>query len=199
RDFGIILACLARRGYKVEWRVANAADFGFPQRRRRVFILAQRLEDNLRVLPLKLEKTLLARALPFGKHLTRVAGFELPTNMDEAAALFVRGEESPFRNAGIYLHGQVLTADVTAKQMSALTLRDVISNTSDVPEHFFLESSEIPKWQKLKDAKKEPRRHQKSGTEYVYAEGRLPFPDPLDAPARTILTGEGGSSPSRFK
>ena len=25
------------------------------------------------------------------------------------------------------------------------------------------------------------------------------FPDPLDKPSRTIITGEGGSSPSRFK
>ncbi len=25
------------------------------------------------------------------------------------------------------------------------------------------------------------------------------FPDPLDKPSRTIITGEGGASPSRFK
>lgn len=27
----------------------------------------------------------------------------------------------------------------------------------------------------------------------------MAFPDPLDKPSRTILTGEGGTSPSRFK
>ena len=27
----------------------------------------------------------------------------------------------------------------------------------------------------------------------------MAFPDSLDSPARTILTGEGGSTPSRFK
>ena len=27
----------------------------------------------------------------------------------------------------------------------------------------------------------------------------MPFPDPVDRPSRTILTAEGGSSPSRFK
>ncbi len=27
----------------------------------------------------------------------------------------------------------------------------------------------------------------------------MPFPDPLERPSRTIVTGEGGSSPSRFK
>ena len=41
RDFAIILACLSDLGYQVEWRVVNAADYGFPQRRRRVFIVGR--------------------------------------------------------------------------------------------------------------------------------------------------------------
>lgn len=40
RDFGIILACLRDEGYTVEWRIINAADYGFQQRRRRTFIFA---------------------------------------------------------------------------------------------------------------------------------------------------------------
>jgi DNA (cytosine-5)-methyltransferase 1 len=32
-----------------------------------------------------------------------------------------------------------------------------------------------------------------------YSEGGMIFPDPLDKPSRTIITGEGGKSPSRFK
>ena len=36
RDFAIILWSLSELGYRVEWRVVNAADYGFPQRRRRV-------------------------------------------------------------------------------------------------------------------------------------------------------------------
>src|SRR5690606_22685049 len=39
RDFAVMLASLADLGYAVEWRVINAADYGMPQRRRRVFIL----------------------------------------------------------------------------------------------------------------------------------------------------------------
>ena len=42
RDFGIMLAALNNLGYGVEWRVINAADYGFTQRRRRVFIYAFR-------------------------------------------------------------------------------------------------------------------------------------------------------------
>ena len=42
RDFGVMLACFHELGYSVEWRVINAADYGFAQRRRRVFIFAFR-------------------------------------------------------------------------------------------------------------------------------------------------------------
>ena len=37
-----------------------------------------------------------------------------------------------------------------------------------------------------------------NGHEYFYTEGGIAFPD-VDQPSRTILTGEGGSTPSRFK
>ena len=40
RDFAIILACFRDLGYSVEWRVINAAEYGFQQRRRRTFIFA---------------------------------------------------------------------------------------------------------------------------------------------------------------
>jgi DNA (cytosine-5)-methyltransferase 1 len=40
RDFAVMLASLDELDYVVEWRVINAADYGMPQRRRRVFILA---------------------------------------------------------------------------------------------------------------------------------------------------------------
>ncbi len=41
RDFAVMLASLADLGYEVEWRVANAAEYGFPQKRRRVFIIGR--------------------------------------------------------------------------------------------------------------------------------------------------------------
>ncbi len=45
RDFAIILACFRDLGYTVEWRVINAAEYGYQQRRRRTFIFAYR-EDT---------------------------------------------------------------------------------------------------------------------------------------------------------
>ena len=40
RDFAVMLASLSDLGYAVEWRIINAADYGMPQRRRRVYIMA---------------------------------------------------------------------------------------------------------------------------------------------------------------
>ncbi len=42
----------------------------------------------------------------------------------------------------------------------------------------------------MKGAKKIPRKS-KSGHEYIFSEGPIAFPDPLDRPARTMLTSEG--------
>ena len=46
RDFAIMLASLSDLGYVVEWRVINAADYGMPQRRRRVFIFGFHKTNN---------------------------------------------------------------------------------------------------------------------------------------------------------
>lgn len=47
RDFAIILYCLNKLGYAVEWRVINAAHYGFAQRRRRVFIMGYHQKTKL--------------------------------------------------------------------------------------------------------------------------------------------------------
>ena len=39
RDFAVMLQSLNELGYAVEWRVINAAEYGMPQRRRRVFFI----------------------------------------------------------------------------------------------------------------------------------------------------------------
>ena len=46
RDFGIILKSFDIAGYMVQWKVINAADYGMPQRRRRVYIFASRKNTN---------------------------------------------------------------------------------------------------------------------------------------------------------
>ena len=53
-------------------------------------------------------------------------------------------------------------------------------------------------WNYLKGAKHEERKS-KTGFTFNYNEGAMVFPDPLDKPSRTIITSEGGNTPSRFK
>lgn len=56
----------------------------------------------------------------------------------------------------------------------------------------------MAQWKYLKGAKKDERTT-KDGFVYTYSEGPITFPDSLSRPSRTIVTGEGGSTPSRFK
>ena len=46
RDFAVMLKSFDNLGYDVEWRVINAAEYGFAQRRRRIFIFAYRRSLN---------------------------------------------------------------------------------------------------------------------------------------------------------
>jgi len=78
-----------------------------------------------------------------------------------------------------------------------MILKDLIQN-SDVRPEFYIDKSDLDKWIYLKGPKKEMRTNAQ-GFEYNYSEGGMVFPDSLDKPSRTIITGEGGKSPSRFK
>jgi DNA (cytosine-5)-methyltransferase 1 len=46
RDFAIMLKTLGDEGYAIEWRIVNAAEYGFPQRRIRVFIVATKIKSG---------------------------------------------------------------------------------------------------------------------------------------------------------
>ena len=68
-----------------------------------------------------------------------------------------------------------------------------------IPEDFFIPEEKLGRWEYLKGSKKEQRVHKETGTTWQYSEGAVTFPDALNRPSRTIVTGEGGTSPSRFK
>ena len=107
---------------------------------------------------------------------------------------------SPFRNAGYMSQRRVWTLDLTpAWEGEYTTLGDILEPAAQVPEDFFITEDDLPRWEYLKGAKREQRFHKGSGTPYFYVEGPIPYPDRTDWPARTILTGEGGRTPSRFK
>ncbi len=79
------------------------------------------------------------------------------------------------------------------------TLREIVQPDHEVPARFVVPQAQLEAWQHLKGAKREHRVHKASGSAYYYTEGPIPYPDSLDGPARTILTGEGGATASRFK
>jgi DNA (cytosine-5)-methyltransferase 1 len=206
RDFAIILACLNALGYEVEWRVINAADYGFPQRRRRVFIVAtERSKGETDASDRITASGILAQALPCerteGDLFSDDWKLELDKDIPKLSAKFGHGQVvSQFRNAGFMRNNKVWTFDVAADFTGKKHfLRDIIESAADVDPSFFVAEGQVAKWKYLKGPKHEERIHKASGAKYFYTEGALPFPDPLDRPARTILTAEGGSSPSRFK
>ncbi len=202
RDFAVMLRTLGDLGYEIEWRVVNSADYGFAQRRIRVFIIATRLDRATRASAAEkiLESGVLARALPIRKDGDFV---EVPIDKDveKVSRTFNSGSaKSPFLNGGYYKDGVAVTLKVASKFKGSLsTLRDVLVEDGDVPAEYWIPKSQMKEWEFLKGAKSIKRVHKESGTEYNYAEGKMGFPDSLDKPSRTILTGEGGTSPSRFK
>ena len=307
RDFAIMLKCLAMLGYIVEWRVINAAEYGMPQRRRRVFIVGYKPSSRLGKLISKtkaekvlLESGVLAGAFPVQTIKPRKLLDDESDTEEEVAAdiqleLFAQSEwradydiiskepheltdsfnkgnakHDPFKSAGLMIptkdgKAEVWTAKVYPKFTGkSINLGDLLVSDKDVSKEFHIDSASLKSWVYQKGNKSETRTNYlttfdnikslfaKSGFkceltnsqkrawgkkleaywkenptpgeplelnaegsdkavnipwqliadtrfEYSFKEGPLPMPDPLDRPLRTIITSEGGSSPSRFK
>ena len=205
RDFAIILASLADLGYTVEWRVINAADYGMPQRRRRTYIVGYRTDSVVADKIESLENWVLydgvmAKAFPFVKKEKTLSEFDIVGTIPEVSDGFNKsGKNSPFGAAGIMSQRHVYSVDTEPiYEGPIMTLGSNLVDDEFVPEEFYISDEELPKWKYEKDAKRINRKS-KEGFEYVFSEGAMAFPDYLDRPSRTIITGEGGSAASRFK
>jgi DNA (cytosine-5)-methyltransferase 1 len=204
RDFAVMLTTLSAAGYVVEWRVVNAAEYGFPQRRIRVFIVATRIS----AVPKRFSPEdwifrdgVLAKALPVEASDPEIVGITISSNPEEVSAAFGQGlKVSPFGNAGVFIKGKAHTARVRVKsRRRPKTLGDVLVHEAQVPQDFWVDKSRVAEWEFLKGAKSLERVDKESGFSYRYSEGSMAFPDYLDRASRTILTAEGGNTPSRFK
>ena len=219
RDFAIMLSCFSELGYAVEWRVINAADYGMPQKRRRVFILAHK-KGTKQYLNMELASknpiswiTLdggIAKHFPVKKH-SQIAITEhtLLSDGEEISHLSsnfnisgLPGNVSPFQNSGIMFENKYWTMKTSPNYTGIKqNLETILQPSSSIPDEYILslESVTRPKgWIYQKGAKKELRTRS-DGFTYNYSEGRMNFPDDLNDASRTIITGEGGSSASRFK
>lgn len=208
RDFAIILASLSDLGYTVEWRVINAADYGMPQRRRRTYIVGYRENSAI---SRKIETMqnwvlfdgVMANAFPFEAKKGTVSNFTIEGSIKEVSDNFNKSENgkaaSPFGDAGIMQERQVFSVDTSAVyEGTQMTLGGNLVDEDLVPEEFFITDEELKKWEYEKGAKK-IERTSKEGFKYIFSEGGMAFPDYLDRPSRTIITGEGGTAASRFK
>lgn len=211
RDFAIILSSLNQLGYAVEWKVINAADYGMPQRRRRIFILAylkstptykkiQKLKEKEDWL---LEDGLTARAFPSYKDGKTSYNDSLSEDLVEVSDNFNKGKKlSPFQNTGLMIGGMFWTCKTKVDTDSVTdrkVLGDILIDEKEVPSEFFIDDDTLDKWNYLKGGKSEKRYNKAGDFYYNYAEGAMIFPDALDNASRTIITGEGGKSASRFK
>ena len=208
RDFGVMLASLADMGYVAEWRVINAAEYGMPTKRHRVFIVAYR-NDTAPAQKLLSERNVwltkcgvVARAFPVEKEMiVPKISFSIKGSLSEITDKFnfENPDTSPFKNTGLICGRDVLTIKtIPHYKGNQITLGDVILPDRQVDSSYVIPDGELKQWKYLKGAKSITRT-KKNGIVYSYDEGPMSFPDSLDKPARTIITAEGGSTPSRFK
>ena len=285
RDFAMILESLNQLEYALEWRVINAADYGFPQKRRRVFLVGyhkstsvyQEIKKcglnywirNESVFQKNRLKALFEDSnkeeLTLSKFMN-VKAFKNFSNHDKNCSIDLdqlsygfnlgapRHKPSPFKNAGVFLDGRFVTFDYTPDVDNELlnargsTLESVLKHPEEVPEEFIVfrakndkqldtlledyaqsksveevlknkeifthivsetddskenedqykESKNLEKWVRQKHRKK-IHRVSREGVSYIFSEGKMTFPDSIKKPSRTIITGEGGPAPSRFK
>lgn len=206
RDFAIILSSLSDLGYIVEWRVINAADYGMPQRRKRTYMLAYKPETPIaksftNPLDWICDAGVMAKAFPTKPVNSSISHFSIEGSIIEVSANFNRGKTTtPFKNAGIMSGRKVWTASVEANYNGpAITLGDILEPEINIPKEYFIPEEDIEKWAYAKGSKTLKRVNKITGFEYNYSEGAMAFPDSIEKPSRTIITGEGGAAPSRFK
>lgn len=202
RDFSIILRCLYEKGYAVEWRVINAADYGNAQRRRRTFIVAchnetqlfRDLAEGVCTQGLKhmhkyiTERSILAKAFPIASH-SRTFTESWIDEMTYSDIPDVSRKQTVFLyNSGVMMNGRIYSVDVQPQYEKSIPLGNILEK-SPVDRSHYISQKDLPQWRYAKGSKNE-RRRRKDGSEYWFSEGNVQFPDPLDKPSRTMLTSE---------
>jgi DNA (cytosine-5)-methyltransferase 1 len=175
RDFAVILKGLDSLGYIVEWRIVNAADYGFPQKRRRTFILAYQERSvaakiigsaNMDVDLVFDSRGLMAQALPC-RPSSEKRCFDLTqyASDDELGKKYkANGGKSPFLNAGFLIKGKAWTKAVRAIppenpiSLGQILLKPEVDTIPSNSASFRIAHDFLPKWAYAKGRKNEPRR-----------------------------------------
>ena len=199
RDFGVMLRSFLDNGYAVEWRVINAAEYGFPQRRRRVFIFAYHESTNYSKKMVKIpakqliyNEGIFASTFPIND--VELGDDESDISKYEDIVYISEEFKFPFLNAGCMVNGHIHTYKVEPNYSGEYkTLGDILENNVD--EKYIISPEKLEKWKYLKGSKRIERK-KPNGETYCYSEGAIAFPDKLDVPARTMLTSESTTNRS---
>lgn len=189
RDFGVMLACFNELGYNVEWRVINAAEYGFAQRRRRVFIFAYKKHTSYSVKLEEMSPQSLIKNDGFFAKTFKVESSNFVSSVElkyNEIADISDSFKFEFGNSGCMINGIINSFKVFPKTKNPIPLSKILE--SDVDERFYL-GENLKKWEELKGSKRKER-ISKTGHKYTFSEGAISFPDPIDKPARTMLTSE---------
>ncbi len=199
RDFGIILRSFLDNGYAVEWRVINAGEYGLPQKRRRVFIFAYHKSTNYykslsksKLKDIIFNNGIFIKQFPIKKEELEFNESDITKKEYETLIDVSNNFKCQFYNSGIMLNGKIYTSKVEKDCDDIYPLKNIIQKEM-VEQKFFLSEETIKKFEYLKGNKRIPR-VKPNGEPYMYTEGAMPCPDNLNAPARTMLTSEGGVS-----
>jgi DNA (cytosine-5)-methyltransferase 1 len=161
RDFGVILACFRDEGYTVEWRVINAAEYGYQQRRRRTFIFAYKnntkyakrilntigytdvLKEEYKQECMEnavLKEGFFAETFPVNKaESAKMKIKELPVEVGEVSETF----QCAFENSGIMKDGTIYTMKTVPNYHGKqITLGDVME-TGAVEEQYFISEEKL--------------------------------------------------------
>ncbi len=161
RDFGVILACFKDLDYTVEWRVINAAEYGFQQRRRRTFIFAYKnttqyntqinniahYTDNMdqdnklsSIKSIIMKEGFFAKSFPVDNESTnKIVSSELPENIGELSDSFVFN----FENTGIMKDGIIYTTKTVPKYKGETITLGSIMETGTVDDKFFIPEEKL--------------------------------------------------------
>lgn len=195
RDFAVMLATFRDLDYTVEWRVINAAEYGFAQRRRRVFIFAYKNgisfsdeQVNFDAEQIVFKEGFFAKPFPIKElpYKNRVNSAQLPVDIVEISDEF----SFNFHTAGVMRNGEIYTAHADPVLQEPVPLKDILLDEASIDEKYFLSPEIEEKFAYLRGSKK-IERTSASGHKYIFSEGGMSPTDLLDKPGRTMLTSEG--------
>lgn len=196
RDFGIILACFRDEGYTVEWRVINAADYGYQQRRRRIFIFAYKNDtkyaqeisesagydyrfkmefNRSSMAKIILEEGFFAKTFSVGAvDEKKIQMIELPKGLGELSDHF----EFDFENSGVMKDGTIYTCKtVPSYEGKQITLGDIMDD-GDVEEQYFIPEKRLyytyPDITHSDETKDKLSKEQRQTWQYLKGAKRLP-------------------------